>query len=184
MPSNTSQPCRICLQKYISNQLQIQGFNSYIYKSKWKTSSDILSGEHTFLQVIDNSNPQRSEVKIIIELNFRVEFEMKASREYNELVSKLPQIYVGKSERLQGLIKILCRAAKRCMKDRNMHIGPWRKERYMLAKWFGNLERVGNLQVLKLEGLNLRRPVKVLGSLLAYEMAEHCKGVVKTCLIK
>ncbi|CAM8903577.1 unnamed protein product [Rhodiola kirilowii] len=169
--------CRSCLRMYISNQLQTEGFNATIRKSKWRNSSDILSGEHTYLEVIDNSNSRKGEVKVIVELNFRVEFEMlKGSREYNELVSKLPEVFVGKSERLQGLVKILCRAGKRCMEDKNMHIGPWRKERYMLAKWFGTCERARPLEVPSQDGIS-RRPVKAVTSMLAFDMLEHCKVV-------
>ncbi|KAF2303327.1 hypothetical protein GH714_016757 [Hevea brasiliensis] len=101
-----------------------------------------MVGEHTFLDVIDNSNSKKGEVRVIIELNFQAEFEMaKANEEYNRLVRRLPELFVGKSERLNTVIKILCSAAKKCMKEKKMHLGPWRKQRYMQAKWLGNCER-------------------------------------------
>ena len=50
-------------------------------------------------------------------------------------------MFVGKVERLSNLIKILCMGAKRCMKEKKMHMGPWRKHRYMQAKWLGPCER-------------------------------------------
>jgi len=69
-----------------------------------------------------------------VELNFRGEFEMaRGSEEYNRLVGKLPEVFVGKVERLSNLIKVLCVAGKRCMKEKKMHMGPWRKHRYMQA---------------------------------------------------
>lgn len=79
---------------------------------------------------------------MVIELNFQAEFEMaRASEEYTRLISILPEVYVGKSERLRDIIKILCGAAKKCMKEKKMHLGPWRKHKYMQAKWLGNCER-------------------------------------------
>ncbi|KAJ6728579.1 hypothetical protein OIU74_006604 [Salix koriyanagi] len=109
--------CRSCLMAEVSSRLR-------------------NAGEHTFMDVIDNSVSKRGEVRVIIELNFREEFEMaKASEEYSQLAHKLPEVFVGKVERLNSVIKILCVAAKKCMKEKKMHLGPWRKQRYMQAKW-------------------------------------------------
>ncbi|GAU42846.1 hypothetical protein TSUD_387390 [Trifolium subterraneum] len=134
--------CRICLLREVSRRLQKAGFNSAICKTKWRSSLDIPSGEHTFLDVRDNTNTKKGEVRVMIELNFKAEFEMaKGSDEYNKLIKKLPEVFVGKEERLSNLIKILCIAAKKCMKDKKMHMGPWRKQKYMEAKWLGPCER-------------------------------------------
>ncbi|XP_057505884.1 uncharacterized protein LOC130789179 [Actinidia eriantha] len=131
--------CQNCLRREICGRLRLAGYNCAISKSKWKSSPDIPSGEHTFLEVVDNSNPKRGEVRVIIELNFRAEFEMaRGNEEYNRLVTRLPEVFVGKADRLRALIKILCSAAKKCMRDKKMHMGPWRKHKYMQAKWFGS----------------------------------------------
>ncbi|KAJ1381884.1 hypothetical protein SESBI_44733 [Sesbania bispinosa] len=132
--------CRNCLMREVSRRLQKAGFNSAICKTKWRSSPDIPSGEHKFLDVIEST--KKGEVRVMVELNFRAEFEMaRGSEEYNRLVRKLPEVFVGKVERLSNLIKILCMAAKRCMKEKKMHMGPWRKHRYMQAKWLGPCER-------------------------------------------
>ncbi|XP_073027735.1 uncharacterized protein [Primulina eburnea] len=133
--------CRRCLMEVVCRSLHNAGYNSAICKSKWRSSPDIPSGEHTFLDVLDNSNPKK-EVRVIIELNFRVEFEMaRANEEYKKLIKRLPEMFVGKIERLLGLLKILCAAAKKCMKEKKIHMGPWRKHRYMQAKWLRTCER-------------------------------------------
>ncbi|KAK6919574.1 Protein of unknown function PDDEXK-like [Dillenia turbinata] len=137
-PKPVEEGCRNCLQREICNSLRNLGYNCVIRKSKWRSSPEILPGEHTYLEVMDNSCIKKGEVRIVIELNLRGEFEMaRASQEYNHLISQLPEVYVGKAERLQALIKILCSAAKKCMKDKKMHLGPWRKHKYMKAKWLG-----------------------------------------------
>ncbi|KAL0398585.1 UNVERIFIED_CONTAM: hypothetical protein Sradi_2201800 [Sesamum radiatum] len=141
-PFDDDNGCRKCLMQLVCRRLQNSGFNTAICKSKWRSSPDIPSGEHTFLDVLDNSNPKKGEVRIIIELNFRAEFEMaRANEEYNKLVKRLPEIFVGKIERLLSLLKIVCAAAKKCMKEKKMHMGPWRKHRYMQAKWLRTCER-------------------------------------------
>ncbi|KAL7590838.1 uncharacterized protein LOC111892698 [Lactuca sativa] len=142
--------CRSCRMTEVCRRLQNSGYNSAICKSKWKSSLEIPSGEHTFVDVIDNSNSKKGDVRVIIELEFRGQFEMKkGSEEYNELVSKLPDIFVGKIERLQTVIKILSNAAKRCMKEKKMHLGPWRKQRYVEAKWLRVVDRTTCMSLTK-----------------------------------
>ncbi|CAM8900339.1 unnamed protein product [Rhodiola kirilowii] len=138
--------CLSCLMREVSGKLRAAGFNSAICRTKWRKSIDIPSGEHSFIDVVDNSNPKRGQVRIIIDLSFRAQFEMaRASREYNTLIQILPEVFVGKVERLEAVIKILCAAAKKCMKERKMHMGPWRKLKYVQAKWLGACERTSSL---------------------------------------
>ncbi|PHT49434.1 hypothetical protein CQW23_09181 [Capsicum baccatum] len=169
--------CRDCLMKAVCSRLQIVGFNPAICKSKWKNSSDIPSGEHTFIDVIDSSNPKKGEVRVIIELNFRAEFEIaRACEEYNRLVKNLPEVFVGKIERLLSLIKILCEASKKCMKDKKMHIGPWRKQKYMQAKWLKTRERVEAAKLLYSSDVDeypSRSPTRPRASMLTVDLLEN-----------
>ncbi|KAL2331693.1 hypothetical protein Fmac_019274 [Flemingia macrophylla] len=130
--------CLNCLRRELCDRLLKLGYNCALRTSKWTTSSKVhLSGEHTYLEVKDNSSTKR-EVKLVIELNFRAEFELaRASEEYNRLVNQLPELYVGKVERLKAIIKIMCSAAEKCMEEKNMFIGPWRTQKYMQSKWLG-----------------------------------------------
>ncbi|KAI4304369.1 hypothetical protein MLD38_039890 [Melastoma candidum] len=138
----TMSDCRSCLIREVYSHLHGSGYDVGICKSKWRSSSCIPSGEHTFLDVVDNSSSKRGEIRVIVELNFRAEFEIaRASEDYNRLLQRLPEVFVGKVERLQGGIKAMCAAAKRCMKEKGMHVGPWRKQRYMQAKWLGSYQR-------------------------------------------
>ena len=140
----------------------------------------IISGQHTYLEVMDKSNSKRGEIKVVIELNFRAEFEMaRASEEYNRLISILPEVFVGKSERLRPLVKILCSAAKKCMKEKKMHLGPWRKQKYMQAKWLGTCE---SATAPLLTGYAVRPPPKHRASMLTFDLLEyipslHCTAV-------
>ncbi|XP_076885396.1 uncharacterized protein LOC143534914 [Bidens hawaiensis] len=134
--------CQSCRMRKICRQLQKSGYDSGICKSKWNNSLDFPSGEHTFLDVIDSSNPKKESIRVIIELELRGQFEMKkGSNEYNSLVCKLPDVFVGKSDRLQTIIQIISNAAKECMREKKVHLGPWRKQRYMQAKWLRVMER-------------------------------------------
>ncbi|KAL3643432.1 hypothetical protein CASFOL_014247 [Castilleja foliolosa] len=167
--------CRKCLMEVVCRRLQGGGFNSAICKSKWKSSPDIPSGEHTFLDVVDHTNPQK-QVRVIIELNFRAEFEMgRANEEYNRLVKRLPEIFVGKIERLMSLLKILCGAAKKCMKEKKMHMGPWRKHRYMQTKWLKTCQRFPAPQPFS-AGIS-GRPARPRKSMLTVDLMESLSSL-------
>ncbi|XP_028761641.1 uncharacterized protein LOC114720194 [Neltuma alba] len=171
--------CRSCLQREICYRLLELGYNCAICKSKWSSSSKIPSGEHTYLEVVDKSNTKR-DVRVVIELNFPGEFEMgRANEEYNRLVGRLPEVYVGKVERLQVLVKILCSAAKQCMKEKKMHLGPWRKQKYMQAKWHGTCDRSTPARPLP-TGYSVRRPQRLKASLLTCDLLENISDLHRT----
>ncbi|KAK9922509.1 hypothetical protein M0R45_030971 [Rubus argutus] len=84
--------CRSCLRREICNRLISLGYNCAICKSKWRSSANTPSGEHSYLEVIDNSSRKRGEIRVVIEVNFRAEFEMaRGGQDYNRLISCLPE---------------------------------------------------------------------------------------------
>lgn len=120
-----------------------------------------------------HKNSKKGEVRLIIELNFRAEFEMaRASEEYNRLVRRLPEIFVGKVEKLQGVIKVICGAAKKCMKEKKMHLGPWRKQRYMQAKWLSACERTMSMPLVSVVGYSSGRLSKPRASMLTVDFLD------------
>ncbi|KAI3780645.1 hypothetical protein L2E82_10630 [Cichorium intybus] len=165
--------CRRCMLKVISDRLQTAGYNCGICKAKWTDKKQVPAGEHTYIEVLDTSNSKKGVISVIIELNFQAEFEMvKSSEEYNHLISRLPEIYVGKTERLESLIKILCIASKKCMKDQKIHIAPWRKLKYMQAKWHGIREAEPLSSHMLLVERSSRLPRSMV-SLLTYDLIDN-----------
>ncbi|KAM6592396.1 hypothetical protein CsatA_000099 [Cannabis sativa] len=138
--------CRKCVLSQISDGLGKQGYNASLCKSTSRSSDQFLFGQHKFVDVVENIGKNRTkEVRVIIEVNLRSEFEMSSglvsTEEYKELVQLLPELYIGKAERLDMVINIMCLAAKMCMKHNNMHLAPWRTYQYMCAKWLGPYKR-------------------------------------------
>ncbi|KAK1275526.1 hypothetical protein QJS04_geneDACA012847 [Acorus gramineus] len=168
--------CWGCLLRDVSDRLRTMGHNSALCRSKWRSSPDIPSGEHSYIDVLDAK--RGTTARVVIELRFRGEFEMaRTGEDYNRLVGLLPEVFVGKAERLRGVIKIMCAAGKRCMKEKRMHMGPWRKHKYMLAKWFGACERVLPkiaFPVERLTGPTRARPPKA--SMLTFDLLEKLPG--------
>ncbi|WVZ68852.1 hypothetical protein U9M48_017737 [Paspalum notatum var. saurae] len=135
--------CRLCMLRHVAQRLRDAGYNSAVCKSKWTRSTDIPSGEHSYVDVVAQTRSGKA-VRVVVELSFRAEFEVaRASAGYRALVTALPEAFVGRAERLRGVVKVMCAAAKQCMKENNMHMGPWRKHKYMQAKWLGTPERAG-----------------------------------------
>jgi len=74
--------------------------------------------------------------RLIIDIDFRSEFEVaRSTKTYKSILQILPQIFVGKSDRLSKIICILSEAAKQSLKKKGMPIPPWRKADYVQAKW-------------------------------------------------
>ncbi|XP_027063078.1 uncharacterized protein [Coffea arabica] len=175
--------CRKCMRKGVCDRLQKGGFSCTICKSKWKSSQEIPAGEHTYVEVVQDTGPKRSEVKVIIELNFKSEFMMaRGCEEYNRLLERLPDVYVGKTERLKTLIKILCSASKKCMKENKMHMAPWRKHKYMQAKWLGKPEKQPTLILPELH-MEIR-PSRPKASMLTFDFSDNLKILHPATMIK
>jgi len=86
--------------------------------------------------VFANTSSKKNQIRILIELELREQFQIaKASENYQDLVSCLPEFYIGKPEFLTAIIRVMCNAAKKSMKEKKMHVGPWRKSSFMKMKW-------------------------------------------------
>ncbi|CAL9128368.1 unnamed protein product [Musa textilis] len=169
--NSMAKECRNCALVYIARQLHQLGYNSALCKSKWTRSPDIPSGEHSYIDALmETKSGKKGSVRLVIELNFRAEFEMaRGSQEYNRLVSCLPEVFVGKSEKLRGVLKIVCAAAKKCMKENKMHMAPWRKHKYMQSKWLGTPERAGS-GVMSFPPMVSERQPKRKASMLTFDL--------------
>ncbi|CAA6667937.1 unnamed protein product [Spirodela intermedia] len=55
--------------------------------------------------------------------------------EYERLLRELPPVFVGTALELRRLLEILADAARRSLRSREMYLPPWRRSRYILAKW-------------------------------------------------
>ncbi|CAN6337065.1 unnamed protein product [Urochloa humidicola] len=134
--------CRGCALRFVAERLSDAGYNSAICRSKWPRTPEIPSGEHSYVDVVVPTRSGKA-VRVVIEPGFRGEFEMaRGGAEYRALVAALPEVFVGRSEKLRAVVRVMCDAARQCARDNGLHMAPWRKQRYMEAKWLGTPERV------------------------------------------
>uniref|UniRef100_A0A0E0FT27 Plant-specific domain TIGR01615 family protein n=2 Tax=Oryza TaxID=4527 RepID=A0A0E0FT27_ORYNI len=163
--------CRSCTLRHVDERLRDTGYNSAICKSKWTRSPDIPSGEHSYVDVVVQTRSGKA-VRVVVELSFRAEFEVaRASAEYRALVTALPEVFVGRADRLRAVVKAMCAAAKQCMKENNMHMGPWRKHKYMQSKWLGTPERVAAAAAAPVAVWSPEKQTKFRASMLSFDFA-------------
>lgn len=136
---------RSFLRRLVMMHLKALGYNAAICKSRWESTRDFPSGEYEYLDVIMEKRKGKFTERFLVDIDFRAQFEMaRPTKEYSAMVELLPNIFVGKAEKINQIIKIMCDAAKRSLKKKTMHIPPWRKYRYMKPKWLGSYRRTTN----------------------------------------
>lgn len=83
------------------------------------------------------------EKRLIIDIDFRSEFDIaRSTKAYKQLLLTLPNIFVGKTDRLEKIIGIVSEAAKQSLKKKGMPLPPWRKADYVKAKWLSPFTRI------------------------------------------
>eukprot|EP01018_Ginkgo_biloba_P024921 Gb_34690 [translate_table: standard] len=133
-----------CLRRFVMTNLRSAGYNAAICKSRWEQTNGFPAGHYECIDIIIDGRNCGSE-RLFVEIDFRAQFEIaRPTRQYSGLVQLLPNLFVGKAERLRQIIKMICDAAKQSFKKKGMMIPPWRKYRYMQAKWFGPYKRTTN----------------------------------------
>ncbi|XP_030549215.1 uncharacterized protein LOC115754361 [Rhodamnia argentea] len=122
--------------KIVSDGLLTLGYDARVCKSRWEKSASFPAGGYEYIDVIIESE------RLIVDIDFRSEFEIaRPTKTYKSVLHALPNIFVGKPERLGKIIAIVSEAAKQSLKSRGMHVAPWRKAEYMEAKWFAPCAR-------------------------------------------
>ncbi|XP_028082428.1 uncharacterized protein LOC114283759 [Camellia sinensis] len=128
--------CSRCLRQRVVTMLCCRGLHATLCTSKWTHTPKFPGGTHEYIEVTASTQSRKKQVIFLIELEFRDEFKMgKACNEYHHLIKQLPEIYIGKAEHLNAIVRVVCDAAKRSTMEKKIHMGPWRKTSFMQKKW-------------------------------------------------
>ncbi|KAK6164595.1 hypothetical protein DH2020_001459 [Rehmannia glutinosa] len=129
-------------RKIVADGLIALGYNASICKSKWEKSPSFLAGEYEYVDVIIECE------RLIIDIDFRSEFEIaRSTKAYKLVLQTLPNIFIGKTDRLEKIISIVSEAAKQSLKKKGMPLPPWRKAGYVKAKWLSPFTRIGSTTI-------------------------------------
>lgn len=105
-----------------------------------------MTGQHEYIDVIiEEAYPctpgAAPEDRLIIDVDFRSEFEVaRCSRHYAAILRNVPEVFVGRPDRLRRLVAVVSDAAVKSLRREGMHVPPWRRPEYMLRKWFGPVD--------------------------------------------
>ncbi|XP_028092289.1 uncharacterized protein LOC114292501 [Camellia sinensis] len=130
------------LKKWIVLRLIRDGFEASLCKTSWPATlggSSVFEfkGDYEYIDVMKDSNGEA--VRLIVDMDFRSQFELaRPTSTYSELTTSLPSIFVGSEEKLMEIICLVCSAAKQSLRERGLHIPPWRKATYMQSKWLSH----------------------------------------------
>lgn len=134
------------MRRPVMKRLRQEGYNAAICKSRWNHGDGLPAGDYEFIDVIVEDKNGKHD-RFIVDIDFKAQFEIaRASSRYSQLLNVLPRLYVGRAERLKQILMIMSNAAKRSLKDQGLHLPPWRKQRYMHAKWFSSYRRTTNTE--------------------------------------
>ncbi|GMI66357.1 hypothetical protein like AT3G07350 [Hibiscus trionum] len=117
------------------------GHNAAICITKWSSSGGLTAGSYEFIEVVQSVSPFRQN-RYFVDLDFASEFEIaRPTSDYSRLLQYLPRVFIGKTEELKKIVKVMTDSAKRSLKSKQLSLPPWRKNRYMQNKWFSPYRR-------------------------------------------
>ncbi|KAB5548292.1 hypothetical protein DKX38_011698 [Salix brachista] len=116
-------------------RLKMDGFNASLCQTSWVTSLGCPAGDYEYIEItLEDENGDT--IRLIVDLDFRSQFELaRPTPFYKELTDTLPLFFVGSEDKLNKIISMLCSAAKQSLKERGLHLPPWRTSTYMQSKW-------------------------------------------------
>ncbi|XP_010247442.1 PREDICTED: uncharacterized protein LOC104590465 [Nelumbo nucifera] len=139
-------PNKAAFRRQVMVYLRDSGYNAGICKTKWDSSGGVTAGSYEFIDVVrSEGSASQQQQRYFVDVDFAGEFEIaRPTAHYEKLLELLPRVYVGRSEQMRRIVRLMCDAAKRSLKSKGLHLPPWRKNRYMQAKWFGPYKRTVN----------------------------------------
>ncbi|WOH01724.1 hypothetical protein DCAR_0521109 [Daucus carota subsp. sativus] len=117
-------------RKSVTDGLIALGYDASICKSSWGKNVSFPPGEHQYVDVITKDE------RLIVDIDFRSEFAIaRSTNKYNAILEILPEIFVGKPDRIEHIVHLVSEAAKQSLKKKGMPFPPWRRADYVKSKW-------------------------------------------------
>ncbi|XP_062208704.1 uncharacterized protein LOC133910209 [Phragmites australis] len=129
-------------RRAVMRRLHAAGYDAGVCKSRWEASGGITAGTYEYVDVVAPvARGARS--RYIVDAEFRAGLEVaRATAEYAAVVAAVPaSAVVAREESVGRAVRVAADAARRSLRAHGLHVPPWRKTRYMLAKWLGPYKR-------------------------------------------
>ncbi|XP_052178668.1 uncharacterized protein LOC127792256 isoform X2 [Diospyros lotus] len=108
-------------------------------KSRWPKTRESPAGEHEYIDMLAGA-------RYIIEISLATQFTIaRPTDPYSSLLQLFPEIIICREDELKMVARLMCAAMRKSLKQRGMHVPPWRRNAYVQAKWFGPYRRTTNV---------------------------------------
>ncbi|KAJ1405065.1 hypothetical protein SESBI_26206, partial [Sesbania bispinosa] len=130
------------LIRWLVKRMKMDGLNASVCQTSWATSLGCPAGEYEYIEVIFEDENYADPVRLIVDIDFRSQFELaRPTQYYRELIDSLPVIFVGTEKKLCKIISLMCSAAKQSLREKGLHVPPWRTTTYMQSKWLSGCHK-------------------------------------------
>ncbi|XP_043694688.1 uncharacterized protein LOC122645448 [Telopea speciosissima] len=131
-------------------RLRMDGYDASLCRTSWVTTFNCPGGDYEYIDIMMQDDKGGSSGRLIVDIDFKSQFELaRPTSSYTQLADTLPSIFVGSETKLDKIISILCTAAKQSLKERGLHVPPWRKTSYMQSKWLSDCQKVSPTPCIK-----------------------------------
>ncbi|KAG2593795.1 uncharacterized protein LOC120671846 [Panicum virgatum] len=131
-------------RRAVVRRLRGTGYDAGVCKSRWEASGGITAGTYEYVDVVAPAAARgAARSRYIVDADFRAGLEVaRATPEYAAVVAAVPaSAVVAREESVGRAVRVASDAARRSLRAHGLHVPPWRKTRYMLAKWLGPYKR-------------------------------------------
>ncbi|KAG8054229.1 hypothetical protein GUJ93_ZPchr0001g29714 [Zizania palustris] len=129
-------------RRAVTRRLRAAGYDAGVCKSRWEASGGITAGTYEYIDVVAPAAREKKS-RYIVDAEFRAGLEVaRATAEYAVVLAAVPaSVVVAREESVGRALRVAADAARRSLRSHGLHVPPWRKSRYMLAKWLGPYKR-------------------------------------------
>ncbi|KAM3334755.1 hypothetical protein ACQJBY_029279 [Aegilops geniculata] len=128
-------------RRAVMRRLRAAGYDAGVCRSRWETCGNLTAGTYEYVDVVVPAAGKAA--RYIVDADFRAGMEVaRATAEYAVVVAAVPaKAVVAREEAVGRAVRVAADAARRSLRAHGLHVPPWRKSRYMLAKWLGPYKR-------------------------------------------
>ncbi|CAL4981248.1 unnamed protein product [Urochloa decumbens] len=162
------QQSRSAFRRAVMSRLRERGHDAGLCKARWGRSGSIPTGSYEYIDVVVVVSATTTTARFIVDVAFAAEFEVaRPTAEFEAVRAALPEVLVAPAEDARRLVKAAAVAARGSLKSRGLSVPPWRKRRFMMAKWFGSYRRTVNV-VPASAGAAIRSGPAVCGTIVGF----------------
>ncbi|CAM0871294.1 unnamed protein product [Alopecurus aequalis] len=135
-------PNRPAFRRALAGRLRAFGYDAGICHTSWPGTSEVAAGNYEYIDVIiavtGKSTAAPGDNRYIVDVGFSAEFVVaRPTGEYALVLDALPSVLVARPKEVKQVVNLAAKAARRSLKSQGLAVPPWRKKRFMAAKWLG-----------------------------------------------